>query len=71
MNDFPHLVPAGAVIVSPPGESGVPDAQLLPHAPEPDDLGPGGAGQGGGVTVLGRRLVVTRVDINMTRVSSK
>ena len=49
----PYLVPAGAVVVGPPGEGGVPDGQLLPDAPESDHLGPPGAGQGGVVTVLG------------------
>ena len=49
----PYLVPAGAVVVVPPGEGGVPDGQLLPDAPESDHLGPPGAGEGGVVTVLG------------------
>ena len=49
----PYLVPARAVVVGPPGEGGVSDAQLLPDAPQSDHLGPPGAGQGGVVAVLG------------------
>ena len=59
-----YLVPARAVVVGPPGESGVSDAQLLPDTPQSDDPGPPGAGQGGVVAVLGREGGVTRGDLD-------
>ena len=59
-----YLVPARAVVVGPPGEGGVSDAQLLPDAPQSDDPAPPGAGQGGVVAVLGRQAGVTRGELD-------
>ena len=42
------------VMVSSPGQGGVPDAELPPHRGQADHQGPGHTRAGSGVTVLGR-----------------